>query len=93
MIEVLVIAVATASNFLLLKWKLEHKRYADFLFDITVLFALASFFGGTLQGMVIAMVSGAIVSTFLLVKPPRFVNPFKDLLSRFKSLINKNPKT
>ena len=79
MIEILVISIATAVNFLILKWKFEHRRYADLVFDLATLLALASLFGGTLGGMVITMVSGALVSFFLLLRPPKLHNPLKGL--------------
>lgn len=82
MVELIIIAIATAFNFIILKWKFEHHRYGDLVFDIIVLMALSSLFGGTLGGMVIAMVSGAIVSGFLLIRPPKFHNPFKGLFKR-----------
>ena len=70
--EMLVIGIATAFNFMILKWKFEHERYADLALDVATLVALSFLFGGTLGGMTIAMIPSACVSLFLLVSPPKF---------------------
>ena len=74
--QLLILGVFTAFNFLILKIKLENKRIADFLFDLGSFIVLTMIFGGTLGGMVIAMVAGFIISITLLIFPPKL---FKDL--------------
>lgn len=41
--EILIIGVASAFNFLIVKWKLEHERYADVAYDVIVLLSLGTF--------------------------------------------------
>ena len=72
--EFLIIAVATFFNFMILKWKFEHERYADLAFDITCLVCISWLFGGTLGGMTIAMISSALISIYLIPYPPKFLN-------------------
>ena len=70
--EMLVISIAVFLNFMLLKWKLDHKRYMDFGVDLIVLIALAYLFAGTMSGMAVGLIAGAMMSLYLLVSPPKF---------------------
>jgi hypothetical protein len=70
--ELLMIGVVTAFNFLILKWKFDHSRYADLVLDIVILGVLAFLFGGTITGMIVAMIAGGLVSLYLLISPPKF---------------------
>ena len=72
--EVIAIAIATALNLIIIKWKFEKERYGDASLDILALLALNYMFGGTLGGMVIAMIASAIISTYLFFSPPNFDN-------------------
>lgn len=67
----LIMGLATAFNFLVLKHKLEHKRYADVAYDAAALLTLTLIFGGTLGGMTIAMVAGLVISIYLYYMPPK----------------------
>jgi len=68
--ELIIIGLVTAANFLILKVKAEKRRWADLIFDITVLFILSFLFSGTLGGLTIAMVSSFAVSIYLYFYPP-----------------------
>lgn len=74
MVELIVIGIATAFNFIILKWKFEHERYGDAVLDIGVFFALNWMFGGTMSGMAVAMLASMIVSLYLLGNPPKFLH-------------------
>lgn len=71
--EFLIIGIATFFNFMILKWKFEHERYADLVFDVSTLVAISWLFGGTLGGMTIAMISSALISLYLIPFPPKFL--------------------
>lgn len=75
--EILFIAVAVFLNFGLLKWKMDKDRWADVSVDVATLLALAWLFGGTMGGMIIALVAGAMMSIYLLVSPPKFLGEQK----------------
>ena len=66
------IGLATAFNVIIIKWKFEHNRFDDAWMDIGVLIALSWVFGGTMGGMIIATISSAVVSLYLLASPPKF---------------------
>ena len=79
--EALLIGIAAAFNFLIIKSKLQRKRYEDALLDGAVLLTLSVIFGQTLGGMVIATIGSAIVSLAFMVSPPTFLSGF---LAEFK---------
>lgn len=70
--ELILVSIAVFANFWLLKVKLDKEKYADLLMDLTVLAALTYMFGGTMGGMVIALVAGAMMSVYLYFSPPKF---------------------
>ena len=84
--EAILIALATAFNALIIKWKLEHSRYEDAALDFTILLSLAMLFGGSMGGMIIATMSSFFVSLYLLASPPKFTKSVKtsEFLSEFK---------
>ena len=71
--EYILIAIVTSFNFLIIKWKLEHKRYEDAALDTAILVILSSLFGGSMGGMIIAVIASFIVSIYFLASPPRFL--------------------
>lgn len=76
--EFLLIGIATAFNILILKAKLERKRYEDAALDAGVLIGLSIVFGGSYGGLVVATISSAIVSLYLLKNPPHLFTFSKD---------------
>jgi hypothetical protein len=74
--ELIIIGLVTAANFLILKVKAEQNRWADLIFDISVLFLLSYLFFGTLGGLTIAMVSSFTVSVYLYFYPPKIKKIF-----------------
>lgn len=91
--EVLIIGLAAAFNFLVIKWKIEKRRFEDAILDAILLLALSFMFGGTLGGMVIATIGSAVVSVSLFLKPPKL--PFSvtsDFFEEFKRRTARGPK-
>ena len=85
--EAILIALATAFNALVIKWKIEHNRFEDATLDVLILISLAALFGGTMGGMIIATISSFIVSIYLLFSPPKLTSSskVKDFMTEFKS--------
>ena len=71
--EAILVGLATAFNFIIIKWKIEKSRAADATLDIGVMVALGWMFGGTMSGMVVAMIASVAVSLYLLKYPPTFM--------------------
>lgn len=89
--EALIIGVATAFNVLIIKYKVEKGRYEDAIFDSVVLISLASVFGGSMGGMIIATISSFIVSIYLMFSPPKFLSSVdtKKFLTEIKKRLPK----
>jgi len=66
--------IASAFQFLIIKYKLEHERYQDAFLDAAITALLIYMFKGTFQGMTAAVGSSVIVSAWLLYFPPTFLN-------------------
>jgi len=77
--EFLVIGVAVAFNFLIIKVKFEKRRLADATLDLLLLAVISFLFAGSFGGLVVATVASAIISVFLYFFPPDLTF-FKDLL-------------
>ena len=72
--EALLIGLAVAFNFLIIKVKIEKGRYQDAAFDAASLALLSIMFAGSMGGMIIATVGSAIISLSLLISPPKFLS-------------------
>lgn len=70
--EILIMGLATFFNFMILKWKFEHRRYADLALDVATLAIISYLFSGSMTGMAIGMIASAFMSFYLLIFPPKF---------------------
>ena len=86
--ELIIIGIVTAGNFLILKIKAEQHRWADLVFDIFVLSVLSFLFAGTLGGLTIAMISSFTVSIYLYFFPPDVKKIFSPMSSQLHKLSN-----
>lgn len=73
-ILLLIISVATAINLIVVKYKIERKRYADAFLDGSALITLAMIFGGSFAGLTTATFTSAIISVYLWFNPPMMTN-------------------
>ena len=74
--ELLVMGVVTFFNFIILLWKFQRERYADLAFDVSTLVALSWLFAGTVSGMIVAMIASCLISLYLIIFPPKFMQSF-----------------
>lgn len=72
--EYLLIGLVSAFNLIVIKMKLERKRYEDAFFDLGLMAVLAYLFSGSYGGMVVAMVASLAISLYLFVSPPKFTS-------------------
>ena len=68
---ILIIGFATFVNIFAVKYKIEHRRYADALLDGSSLAVLTWLFGHTATGMAVAMIASMCISVALLFYPPK----------------------
>ena len=69
---VIAMGIVTFFNLLVLKIKYEKGRTADLIMDVAALIVLNYLFGGTLTGMLVAMIASLCMSIYLWFWPPKF---------------------
>ena len=67
----LIIGIATAFNFMVIKYKVEKERYLDAILDLFTLSILSFIFMGTYDGLVVSTIASAIISVYLYFVPPK----------------------
>lgn len=70
---VITMGIVAFFNLLILKIKFEHDRIADLCLDVATLITLSYVFGGTITGMLVAMIASACMSIYLWFFPPKFL--------------------
>jgi multisubunit Na+/H+ antiporter MnhB subunit len=75
--SVLIFAIVTVFNIIVLRYKWNKKHKLDAAFDLTFMLILLSIFGGSFEGTIIAMATGGLLSVYLWICPPkiRFPSP------------------
>lgn len=95
--EFVLIGIVSAFNLIIIKVKLEKKRYEDAVFDLSLMALLAFLFSGSYGGMVVAMVASLATSIYLLASPPKFTSTlhkkFSEELDEIKRINSSSPKT
>ncbi len=72
--EILIAAIATAFNLIVIMAKANHNRESEAFLD-AALFALIIYItAGSQGGMIIGVISSAIISTYLFFSPPKFLD-------------------
>lgn len=87
--EYILIGVVSAFNLIVIKMKLERKRYEDGFFDLALMMVLAYMFSGSYGGTVVAMVASFAISLYLFISPPRFTSNWVKTLQKEVSNIQK----
>lgn len=77
MLELFILSIFVILNFIILRIKIDNKRYMDTVVDLSVMLFLTFLFNGTYKGMIVAMVSGFIFSVYLYYYPISLKNYFK----------------
>ena len=83
----IIIGLAAAFNMIIIKIKLEKKRYEDALFDGLCLVAITVFFSGSFGALVVGTIASAVISLYLMASPPTFFRELK-LLDKVKKEFN-----
>lgn len=76
--EFILIGIVSAFNLIIIKVKLEKKRYEDAVFDLSLMALLAFLFSGSYGGMVVAMIASLAISIYLLISPPKFTSTLRE---------------
>lgn len=70
-ILLLIVGISVAINIMVIKVKIEKKRYLDAALDGTILGILTVVFGGSFNGLITATVASSVVSMWLWFVPPK----------------------
>lgn len=71
--DILIVGVVTALNFILIYYKYQSGRIADATLDLTTFVIICSVFSIAGQGGIyVGMIASFIVSIYLFFNPPRF---------------------
>lgn len=73
--ELAIIGVVVAFNFLVIYAKFSKNRYLDGGLDLVLLTTISILFGGSYAGLVVATIASAIISFYLFFSPPRIKLP------------------
>ena len=65
----ILVAIATFFNFIVLRFKFEHNRTDDAFLDAIVLIVIIYFTSGSVTGLIIGMIASALFSLYGLWKP------------------------
>lgn len=71
---ILAMGIVTFFNLVILKIKFEAGRTADLALDVVSIVVLSYIFGGTVTGMLVAMIASGIMSVYLWFFPPKFTS-------------------
>ena len=75
--EFIIIGLVSAFNMLVIKFKIDRKRYEDAAFDTILLIVVSMMFNGSYAGMVVAMVASLVISIVFFISPPTFFSSGK----------------
>jgi Mn2+/Fe2+ NRAMP family transporter len=87
--EFLVLGVVVAVNFIIIKMKLDRKRWEDAVFDTGILLIIMALFSGSFAGLIVGSVASLFISLYFFASPPTFFSDkdkgfFKEFLERAK---------
>lgn len=83
--EFLVLGVVVAVNFIIVKMKLDRKRWEDAIFDLITLCILLGVFSGSYAGLIVSSVASLCISLYFFASPPEFFSGKDGFLSTFIS--------
>lgn len=83
--EFLVLGIVVAINFIVVKMKLDRKRWEDAIFDVIILLIIMALFSGSYAGLVVGSVASLFISLYFFASPPTFFSGDSGFLQKFVS--------
>lgn len=83
--EFLVLGIIVALNFIIVKMKLDRKRWEDATFDVLTLLVVMALFSGSYAGLVVGSVASLFISIYFFASPPKFFSGKEGFLHTFIS--------
>lgn len=81
--ELLVLGVVVAVNFIIIKMKFDKKRWEDAIFDVIIFLVIMALFKGSYAGLIVGSVASLFISLYFLASPPQFFSGDNGLLKEF----------
>lgn len=82
--ELFILGIVVALNFMIIKIKFDRKRIEDGMFDTFFLFLMTVIFSGSYAGLIVGTIASLFLSIFFLASPPRFFSGPTGFISEFK---------
>lgn len=70
--EFLVLGLVVAVNFIIVKMKLDRKRWEDAIFDLVTMVIVLTMFSGSYAGLIVGSVASLFISLYFFASPPKF---------------------
>lgn len=81
--EFLVLGIVVAINFIIVKMKLDRKRWEDAIFDVMTLLVIMALFNGSYAGLIVGSVASLFISIYFFASPPKFFSGKSGFLHKF----------
>lgn len=81
--EFLVLGLIVAVNFIIVKMKLDRKRWEDAVFDVLTLLVIMALFSGSYAGLIVGSVASLFISLYFFASPPKFFSGKTGFLHTF----------
>lgn len=82
--ELFVLGLVVAMNFIIIKIKFDKRRIEDGIFDIALLLFITAIFSGSYAGMIVGTIASLFISIFFLASPPTFFSGPSGVFTEFK---------
>jgi Mn2+/Fe2+ NRAMP family transporter len=83
--EYLILGLVVAVNFIIVKMKLDRKRWEDALFDVAILLVIMALFSGSYAGLIVGSVASLFMSLYFFASPPKFFSGDNGFIKKFIS--------
>jgi len=80
----LILGIVVALNFIIIKIKLDRKRFEDAIFDVALLLIIMALFSGSYAGLVVGTIASLFISVYFLASPPTFFSGPSGFFTEFK---------
>ena len=90
--EFLLLGIVVAVNFIIVKMKLDRKRWEDATFDILILLVIMALFSGSYAGLIVGSVASLFISIYFFASPPKFFSGKNGVLHTFISRAKRTEK-
>jgi hypothetical protein len=81
--EYLILGLVVAVNFIIVKMKLDRKRWEDAILDLGLLLVIMALFSGSYAGLIVGSIASLAISIYFFASPPKFFSGKDGFLNKF----------